>query len=215
MDFFKEILDYFLHLDDKLAGIMQEYQKTTYLILCIVIFCETGLVATPLLPGDSLLFAAGMLTAQNGILNVWILIPLLFASAILGDNTNYFIGKYFGTRLFDMRGLKRILKKEYLKKTEDFYAKHGGKTIIMARFVPIVRTFAPFVAGIGAMNYSRYIAFCVVGGALWVCSLTLAGYYLASIPFVKEHFEKVVFGIILVSVMPILFTWLRSKFAKK
>ncbi len=215
MDFFKEILDYFLHLDDKLAGIMQEYQKTTYLILCLVIFCETGLVATPILPGDSLLFAAGMLTAQNGILNVWILIPLLFASAILGDNTNYFIGKHFGTRLFEMRGLRRILKKEYLKKTEDFYSKHGGKTIIMARFVPIVRTFAPFVAGIGAMNYGRYMMFCVIGGALWVCSLTLAGYYLASIPFVKEHFEKVVFGIILVSILPILFTWLRSKFAKK
>jgi len=215
LDFFKEILDYFLHLDDKLAGIMQEYQKTTYLILCLVIFCETGLVATPILPGDSLLFAAGMLTAQNGILNVWILIPLLFASAILGDNTNYFIGKHFGTRLFEMRGLRRILKKEYLKKTEDFYSKHGGKTIIMARFVPIVRTFAPFVAGIGAMNYGRYMMFCVIGGALWVCSLTLAGYYLASIPFVKEHFEKVVFGIILVSILPILFTWLRSKFAKK
>lgn len=193
---------------------MQEYRTTTYFILCLIIFCETGLVATPFLPGDSLLFAAGMLTAQNQILNVWILIPLLIASAIAGDNTNYFIGKFVGVKLFEMRGLRRILKKEYLKKTEAFYEKHGGKTIIMARFVPIVRTFAPFVAGVGTMNYSRYITFCLLGGILWVVSLTLAGYYLGSIPFVKEHFEKVVLGIILVSVLPILIAWLRSRFKK-
>ena len=194
---------------------MQEYQKTTYLILCVVIFCETGLVATPFLPGDSLLFAAGMLTAQNDILNVWILMPLLFASAIAGDNTNYFIGKFLGAKLFEMRGLKRILKKEYLKKTEDFYEKHGGKTIIMARFVPIVRTFAPFVAGVGTMHYGKYITFCILGGILWVCALTLAGHYLGRFDFVKEHFEKVILGIILLSIMPIIIAWMRSKFSKK
>ena len=194
---------------------MQEYKSTTYFILCLIIFCETGLVATPFLPGDSLLFAAGMLTAQNNILNVWLLIPLLIASAIAGDNTNYFIGKKIGVKLFEMRWLKRILKKEYLHKTEAFYEKHGGKTIIMARFVPIVRTFAPFVAGVGQMKYSRYMAFCLGGGILWVTSLTLAGYYLGSIPFVKEHFEKVVLGIILVSILPIIFAFLKSKFSKK
>ncbi|MCC7302769.1 MAG: DedA family protein [Bacteroidia bacterium] len=214
MELLKEFLDFFLHLDQKLDLIMQEYKTTTYFILCLIIFCETGLVATPFLPGDSLLFAAGMLTAQNNILNVWILIPLLILSAIAGDNTNYFIGKFIGIRLFEMRGLKKILKKEYLHKTEKFYEKHGGKTIIMARFVPIVRTFAPFVAGVGTMNYSRYIIFCLLGGVLWVTGLTLAGYYLGSIPFVKEHFEKVVLGIILVSVAPIFIAWIRSRMKK-
>lgn len=209
-----DFIDFFLHLDKHLGDIMMEYKTTTYLILCLIIFCETGLVATPFLPGDSLLFASGMLIAQNNILNVWLLIPLLIASAILGDNTNYFIGKFIGVKLFDIKWLKRILKKKYLAKTEAFYEKHGGKTIIMARFVPIVRTFAPFVAGVGSMNYKKYISFCLLGGSLWVTSLTLAGYLLGSNQFVKNNFEIVIFSIIFVSILPIIFQFLKSKFAK-
>jgi membrane-associated protein len=215
LELLKDFIDFFLHLDKHLEALMQEYRTTTYLILCLIIFCETGLVATPFLPGDSLLFAAGMLTAQNGILNVWILIPLLFLSAIAGDNTNYFIGKYVGEKIFDMRGFRRILKREYLEKTREFYAKHGGKTIIIARFVPIVRTFAPFVAGVGAMNYTRYILFCIVGGLFWVTSLTLAGYYFGGIPIIKNNFEKVIFLIIFISLLPIFYSIIKAKFSKK
>jgi membrane-associated protein len=205
------ILDFFLHLDKHLADIMQNYQGTTYFILCLIIFCETGLVATPFLPGDSLLFAAGMLTASTGILNIWALIPLLIISAILGDNVNYFVGRFFGEKVFEIKLLKRFIKREYLDKTHAFYEKHGGKTIIMARFVPIVRTFAPFAAGLGKMNYTRYITFCLGGGVLWVSLLTLAGYYLGNIPVVKDNFEKVILGIIFVSVLPIIVSMLRKK----
>ncbi len=205
------ILDFFLHLDKHLADIMQNYQGTTYFILCLIIFCETGLVATPFLPGDSLLFAAGMLTASTGILNIWVLIPLLIISAILGDNVNYFVGRFFGEKVFEIKFLKRFIKREYLDKTHAFYEKHGGKTIIMARFVPIVRTFAPFAAGLGKMNYTRYITFCLGGGVLWVSLLTLAGYYLGNIPVVKDNFEKVILGIIFVSVLPIIVSMLRKK----
>lgn len=208
-------LDFFLHLDKHLADIMQNYQGTTYFILCLIIFCETGLVATPFLPGDSLLFAAGMLTASTGILNIWLMIPLLIISAILGDNVNYFVGRFFGEKVFEIKFLKRFIKREYLDKTHAFYEKHGGKTIIMARFVPIVRTFAPFAAGLGKMNYSKYISFCLVGGFLWVPMLSLAGYYLGNIPVIKENFEKVIFAIIFISILPILISALKSKFAKK
>lgn len=207
-------IDFFLHLDKHLAEIMQNYQGATYFILCLIIFCETGLVATPFLPGDSLLFAAGMLTASTGILNIWILIPLLIISAILGDNVNYFVGKFFGEKVFEIKFLKRFIKREYLDKTHAFYEKHGGKTIIMARFVPIVRTFAPFAAGLGKMNYSKYISFCLFGGILWVGLLSLAGYYLGGIPVIKNNFEKVILGIIFISVLPILFSALKSKFQK-
>ena len=194
---------------------MQNYQGTTYFILCLIIFCETGLVATPFLPGDSLLFAAGMLTASTGILNIWLLIPLLIISAILGDNVNYFVGRFFGEKVFEIKFLKRFIKREYLDKTHAFYEKHGGKTIIMARFVPIVRTFAPFAAGLGKMNYTRYISFCLLGGILWVSLLSLAGYYLGNIPVIKNNFEKVILGIIFISVIPILFSALKSRMEKK
>lgn len=214
IEFFKEALDFFLHLDKHLEAIMAEYQTTTYFILCLIIFCETGLVATPFLPGDSLLFAAGMLIAKVGILNVWILIPLLFISAILGDNTNYFVGRYLGHKLFEMKGLRRILKKEYLDKTHAFYEKHGGKTIILARFVPIVRTFAPFVAGVGEMKYRTYMLFCIVGGAAWVSIITLAGYYLGGIEIIKNNFELVVLGIVAVSVLPVVFQVIKAKFSR-
>jgi len=208
-------IDFFLHLDKHLADIMMNYQGTTYFILCLIIFCETGLIATPFLPGDSLLFAAGMLTAANGILNIWLLIPLLIISAILGDNVNYFVGRFFGEKVFEIKFLKRVIKREYLDKTHAFYEKHGGKTIIMARFVPIVRTFAPFAAGLGKMNYSKYISFCLAGAILWVCLLSLAGYYLGNIPIIKNNFEKVILGIIFISVVPILFSAIKSKMEKK
>jgi membrane-associated protein len=206
-----EIADFFLHLDSHLESLMQNYQNTTYFILCLIIFCETGLIATPFLPGDSLLFAAGAITFKTGILNIWILIPLLFLSAILGDNVNYFVGKKIGTKLFDMAGLKKILKKEYLTRTEHFYEKHGGQTIIIARFIPIIRTFAPFVAGLGNMKYSKYMSFCVVGGILWVTLLTLAGYFFGQIPIVKDNFEIVVLGIIFISLVPAVFQILKIR----
>lgn len=190
---------------------MFEYQTATYFLLCLIIFCETGLVATPFLPGDSLLFAAGAITAKTGILNVWILIPLLFISAIAGDNTNYFTGKFIGNKLFEMKGLRKILKKQYLDETHQFYEKHGGKTIIIARFIPIVRTFAPFVAGVGEMKYSRYMLFCITGGIAWVTSLTLAGFYFGNLEFVKKNFEIVIFAIIFISLIPAVIQYLNMR----
>ncbi len=209
------ILDFILHLDKNLAEILLEYQTTTYFILALIIFCETGLVATPFLPGDSLLFAAGMLTASMGILDIKILIPLLILAAFVGDNVNYFVGKFVGEKVFDIPYLKKIINREYLNKTHAFYEKHGGKTIIMARFVPIVRTFAPFAAGLGKMTYPRYIAFCIAGAVLWVTSITLAGYYFGNIAIVKNNFEKVIFGIIFISVLPIIIGFAKEKLKKE
>ena len=196
---------------------MMEYQGFTYFILCLIIFCETGLVATPFLPGDSLLFAAGALTASNGILNIWLLIPLLFCSAILGDNVNYLVGRFLGTSIFEMKGLRKILKREYLERTHSFYEKYGAQTIIIARFVPIIRTFAPFAAGLGNMNYRRYIGFCIIGGVIWVSLLTLAGYYFGELDFVKKNFELVIFAIIAISLIPaiIQFAKIRTEIKKK
>lgn len=206
-----QFIDFFLHLDKHLADLMQQYQTSTYLILCLIIFCETGLVATPFLPGDSLLFAAGMLTASTGILNIGLLIVLLIIAAFLGDNVNYFVGRFFGEKVFEIKLLKKLIKREYLDKTQAYYEKHGGKTIIMARFIPIVRTFAPFAAGLGKMNYTRYITFCVVGAIFWVCLLSLAGYFFGNIPIVKNNFEKVILGIIGISVLPIIISYIKSK----
>lgn len=211
MEHFQYFLDFFLHLDKELESIMREYKASTYAILCLIIFCETGLVATPFLPGDSLLFAAGMLTASTGILNVYLLIAMLILSAIIGDNVNYFIGKRIGEKIFDLPILKKIIKRSYLERTQAYYEKHGGKTIIMARFVPIVRTFAPFAAGLGKMNYTKYILFCIIGGILWVSGLTMAGYLFGGIPVVKNNFEKVIFAIIGISVLPIIFGLIKSK----
>jgi membrane-associated protein len=197
-------IDFFLHLDKHLADILLQYQTSTYFILALIIFCETGLVATPFLPGDSLLFAAGMLTASMGVLDIRILIPLLILAAFVGDNVNYLVGKFVGEKVFDIPYLRKIIKREYLDKTHQFYEKHGGKTIIIARFVPIVRTFAPFAAGLGKMTYPKYILFCIVGAVLWVCSITLAGYFFGNIPIIKNNFEKVIFGIIFISILPII-----------
>ncbi|TAF93423.1 MAG: DedA family protein [Cytophagia bacterium] len=214
MEILTQILDFFLHLDKHLADIITEYGTLTYVILFLIIFTETGLVVMPLLPGDSLLFATGALAASTGALSVWIVIPLLIVAALLGDNVNYFVGKYLGATI---KKHERILffKREYLEKTEAFYAKHGGRTVIMARFIPIVRTLAPFVAGAGSMVYSRYIVFCVVGALLWVPSMTMLGYFFGNIPFVKKNFELVIFGIIGLSVMPMVWEFAKAKFFTK
>jgi len=207
-----QFLDFIRHLDVHLENIMREYEVLTYLILALIIFCETGLVVTPFLPGDSLLFAAGAITAKTGILNVWILIPLLFFAAILGDNTNYFFGRFLGNKVFTRDYW--FLKRKYIDKTQEFYERYGGRTLVIARFVPIVRTFAPFVAGVGNMRYRNFIGFCVAGGMLWVSLLTLAGYFFGQIPIVKDNFEIVVFGIIGISVLPIVVEFARAKWGK-
>ena len=209
-------IDLFLNLDKHVESFFLNYQTLSYFLICLILFCETGLVVTPFLPGDSLLFAVGATIAKVGILNIYVMIPLMIVAVLLGDNVNYFMGKFIGNRLFESDNplLKRFLKREYLTQTEAFYEKHGGKTVIMARFVPIVRTFAPFVAGIGAMDYRKYIGFCIGGGILWVVSLTLLGYFFGQLEFVKKNFELVVLGIIAVSVLPMVFEVLKAKLNK-
>lgn len=211
MEFISQVVDFFLHLDKHLFDIIGEYGTLTYLILFLIIFTETGLVFMPLLPGDSLLFAAGALAASTGALNVWLIILLLIAAALLGDNVNYFVGRSLGAQIKQRKQIL-FLKHEYLERTEAFYAKHGGKTVIMARFIPIIRTVAPFVAGAGSMKYSTYIIYCIAGALLWVPTLTLLGYFFGNIPFVKNNFELVIFGIIGLSVLPVLWGVAKAKF---
>lgn len=205
------IIDFLLHVDRYLGEFIQQYGTLTYAILFVVIFCETGLVVTPFLPGDSLLFAAGALTAidTSGTLNIFLLFAILAGAAVLGDTINYMIGAKFGTRLFDYN--IPLLKKEHLDRTYEFYEKYGGKTIILARFVPIVRTFAPFVAGVGRMNYSRFITFNIVGGVIWVAIFLALGYLFGNVPFVKQNFEIVTLAIVLISVLPMVFEYVRSR----
>lgn len=209
LDFVK---DWLLHLDQKLALIVGTYKSFTYVILFLIIFAETGLVFMPILPGDSLLFAAGSIAAIDDTLNIFFLIPLLIVAALLGDNTNYLVGSKIGVRVFDLKW--KLLKREYLEKTEEFYEKHGGYTLIMARFVPIVRTFAPFAAGMGTMSYKKFLFYCVTGAILWVTSITTLGYKVGGIPVVKNNFEIVVFAIIGVSVMPMVYQFIKSKWGK-
>lgn len=214
MELLKQFIDFFLHLDKHLFDIVQQYGTLTYVILFLIVFTETGLVIMPLLPGDSLLFAAGAIAANEGTgLNVWLVILVLIIAALLGDNVNYFMGKKFGG---EIKKRERILflKREYLEKTEAFYEKHGGSTVIMARFIPIVRTVAPFVAGAGSMNYSKYIGYCVLGAILWVPSLTLLGYFFGNMDIVKKNFELVIFAIIGFSILPMIFQFFKSKMAK-
>jgi membrane-associated protein len=208
MEILQTLLDLFIHLDEHLNSIILRFGGWTYLVLFLVIFAETGLVVTPFLPGDSLLFAVGAIAA-NGVLRIDWIILLLLAAAILGDSVNYTIGHYFGPRVFSSR--IRFLKKEHLEKTQAFYDKHGGKTIILARFIPIIRTFAPFVAGIGAMNYSRFLLFNVIGALLWVPLFSLAGYFFGNLPFVQENFEYVILAIIGLSVVPAVIEFIKER----
>jgi membrane-associated protein len=208
VDLLRNIVDLFLHLDQHLSQVISQYGTWTHLILFLIVFCETGLVITPFLPGDSLLFAAGTFAAL-GALDLWLILMLLVLAAILGDTVNYWIGAYVGPRAF--RGDMRFLRKEYLDRTHAFYEKHGGKTIILARFVPIIRTFAPFVAGVGAMSYPKFIAYNVVGAVLWVGIFVLGGYYFGNIPTVRENFTLVILAIIVISVLPMVVEVLRSR----
>ena len=206
MEFIKSAIDLFLHLDEYLQTIITNYGAWTYGILFVVIFVETGLVVMPFLPGDSLLFAAGTFAAL-GSFNVWGLIGLLIVAAVLGDAVNYSIGHYLGDRAYNIKWIK----KEYLEKTHAFFEKHGGKAIFLARFVPIVRTFAPFVAGIGKMSYTYFATYNIVGGVTWVFLFTLLGYFFGNIPFVKKNFELVIIVIILVSVVPMFVEWWKAR----
>lgn len=216
MDIIYSLIDFILHIDDHLVEIVNNYQTWTYLILFLIIFVETGVVVMPFLPGDSLLFAAGMLAAQPNDLNIWVMIILLLIAAVTGDSLNYAIGKHFGMRItrFKLFG-KQIVKDEQIEKTHSFYEKYGSKTIVIARFVPIVRTLAPFVGGIGRMNYATFLTYNVVGAVLWVVGITLAGYFLGNIPIIRDNFSKVVLIIIAISVLPIVFEVMKERFLKK
>ncbi len=199
MEIITYLIDLFLHLDKHLSSVIQSYGTWTYALLFFIIFLETGLVVTPFLPGDSLIFAAGTF-AGLGSLHVGVLFLLLCTAAILGDTANYWIGHFIGPRAFS--GEIRFLKKEYLERTHAFYEKHGGKTIILARFIPIIRTFAPLVAGIGAMSYGHFIAYNVIGGVAWVALFTFGGYFFGNLKFVQENFSFVVLAIIIISILP-------------
>jgi len=203
------IVDLFLHLDKHLNEIVQSYGTLSYLILFLIVFCETGLVVTPFLPGDSLLFAAGAL-ASTGSFSLLSLFVLLIVAAVLGDFVNYQVGRYLGPKAFDPK-YEKILKKKYLTQTQAFFDKHGGKAIIIARFVPIVRTFAPFLAGVGTMTYREFALYNVTGAVIWVVSICTAGYLFGEIPVVKNNFSLVVIGIIIVSILPAVFEVVKAK----
>jgi membrane-associated protein len=209
MQIISEFIDFLLHLDVHLNMIIQNFGIWTYLILFLIIFMETGFVITPFLPGDSLLFAAGSF-AGLGSLNIFALFITLSLAAIIGDTVNYWIGHFIGPRAFS--GSIRFLKKEYLDRTHEFYERHGGKTIILARFIPIIRTFAPFVAGIGAMDYPRFFLFNVIGALLWVSLFTFGGYFFGNLQIVQDNFTIVIIAIILISVLPGVFEFLRDKY---
>jgi len=210
MDLLHQLIDFIAHIDVYLQQWVQKYDNLTYLLLALIVFCETGLVFTPFLPGDSLLFAAGAL-AGAGSLSLGLLIIILFAAAFAGDNTNYFIGNFIGHKIVNAK--RQLIKKEYLDRTHFFYEKHGGKTVIIARFMPIIRTFAPFVAGLGSMTYRRFLMFCIAGNLLWIISFTCVGYLFGNIPVVKQNFTLVVFGIIILSLLPMIIAYLRHRFS--
>jgi membrane-associated protein len=215
MEVIKSLFDFILHIDQHLTHFISEYGTLTYFILFAIVFIETGLVVMPFLPGDSLLFAAGAIAATNPeSLNIWLVIPLLIVAALLGDNLNYFVGKYLGDRIKQRERLL-FLKREHLVKTEEFYAKYGAQTVIIARFIPIVRTVAPFVAGAGKMPYQVYIRYCILGALLWVIGVSLLGYSLGNSEFVKKNFELVIFGIIFISILPPIVAFIRAKLKKK
>jgi membrane-associated protein len=210
LELIKTLIDFILHIDQHLVEIVSNYKTWTYLILFLIIFAETGLVVTPFLPGDSLLFAAGAIIAKpESNMNIVLTCLLLIVAAILGDLVNYHIGKYFGPKAFS--GKLKFLKKEYLERTQQFYNKHGGKTIIYARFIPIIRTFAPFVAGIGTMSYLRFATYNVVGAIAWVTSFLFLGFFFGGLPVVKDNFTYIIFGIIIVSILPPIIEVIRER----
>ena len=209
MDLLTAFIDIVLHLDTHLLALTQQYGVWVYAILFLIIYCETGLVVTPFLPGDSLLFVAGALCGM-GALQLELLVPLLVLAAFSGDNTNYWIGRLVGLRLIS-RANSRFIKREHLDKTHAFYEKHGGKTIIFARFVPIIRTFAPFVAGIGLMRYRLFMMFSALGSVLWIASLTVAGYLFGNIPVVKNNLTLIIVGIIVITLLPALREFIRHR----
>lgn len=213
MEFIHQLIDFILHIDQHLVEIVREYDKATYVILALIIFCETGLVVTPFLPGDSLLFAAGALAAQQNGLELAILLPVLFLAALLGDSTNYFVGRFTGERLLAMK--RQIIRREYIERTHRFYEEHGGKTVVLARFMPILRTFAPFVAGLGSMKYKRFFTFSFIGNVVWIGLFTVAGFAFGNIPLVKNNFSSVILGIILISLLPMIITFAREKMKRK
>lgn len=207
------VIDIFLHLDKYLGLVINNYGFETYLILFLIIFLETGLVVTPFLPGDSLIFAAATFAAI-GMLNIHILVAILIIAAILGDTVNYEIGRGFGNKIIKV-GNGRLIKQEHLDKTNKFYEKYGGKTTIFARFIPIVRTLAPFVAGIGKMHYKNFISFNAIGGICWVLLVSSLGYFFGNIPAVKNNFTIVIMAIIIISIMPAIIGFLKTKFNKE
>jgi len=214
MELLKSLIDFVLHIDQHLIEIVRDYKSWTYLILFLIIFAETGLVVTPILPGDSLLFAAGAIVAKpESGLSILLMCGLLVIAAVLGDLVNYHVGRFIGVKAFS--GRYKFLKVEYLLRTQHFYEKHGGKTIIYARFIPIIRTFAPFVAGIGTMSYGKFASFNVVGGVAWVCSFLLMGYFFGGLPIIKENFTLVIFGIIFISILPPIIEFIKSKVKAK
>ena len=212
MELLHKAVDLFLHLDTHLKAILETYGAWTYGLLFLTVFCETGLVVTPFLPGDSLLFAAGAFAASGAMRLEWLLIGL-FAAAVLGDNLNYAVGYLLGPKLAG-GGKIRFVKPQHLERTHAFYEKYGGKTLILARFVPIIRTFAPFVAGVGSMRYPKFLAYSVAGGLLWVSTCTLAGYFFGNLPFVQKNFSLVVLAIVFVSLLPAIVEIVRVKRAK-
>jgi membrane-associated protein len=213
MDLARGLIDFVLHLDVHLGEIIQRYGAQTYTLLFLVVFLETGVVVTPILPGDSLLFAAGSF-AGLGALRLWPVFALCCAAAILGDTANYAIGAYLGPKVFHYPR-SRFFNPEHLRKTHEFYERYGGKTIIIARFIPIIRTFAPFVAGVGKMSYGRFLSYNVAGGLLWVSVCVFGGYFFGNLPFVKKNFSVVILAIIVISLLPALFEYLKHRAEKK
>lgn len=213
MNLISNLMDMVLHIDQHLLSWIALFGPWIYVILFLIIFCETGLVVTPFLPGDSLLFTLGALAALDDGLNVWILLSSLTVAGIIGDTVNYHIGKKLGTKVFESNN--RFFKKEHLIQTQAFYSRWGSFTIVAARFAPIVRTFAPFVAGIGSMEYKKFVSYNIIGAIAWVFIFILAGYFFGNLPVIKRNFHIVIFGVIFVSILPMLVPWIKSKLEKK
>lgn len=214
IDLLRSLVDFIMHIDVHLSDIVTQYHGWVYGIVFLIIFVETGLVIMPFLPGDSLLFASGALATMNGGINIWIAIPVFFAAAVLGDSLNYEIGRKVGKSIPENSFLGRFVNKERMQKAQDFFDKHGGKTIVIARFMPVVRTFIPFIAGASKMRYSHFITYNITGALLWVLVGVFSGYFFGNIPFVRDHFSAVTLGIVVVSILPAIIGLIRTKFKK-